>query len=608
MKIYFRLLAFAKPYSRFVPKYAFLAVFGVLFGVVNFSLIIPLLNVLFGTFEIKRNLILPDFYLGVNYFKEVFNFYFNFIIIKYNKTGALQFVCLVILTCVFLANLFKYWSERVMTSMRTYVVKNIRKSLFLKFSTLHMGYFNTNKKGDLMSSISSDVHEIENSVVSSIQVIFKEPLLLIAFFIMLFNLSFELTLFTILFLPVSGLIIASLSKMLRKESSRGQGLLGSILSITDEAIGGSRIIKAFNAQKYVQQKFEEQNDDYTRLTKSILNKKNLASPISEFLGVMVVIGVLVYGGKMVLEKQSNLSASEFITYIILYSQVLGPAKSIAAAITNIQRGLAAGERVLKIIDTPDAIKEHENAVSILNFKNDISYKNASFSYETTPVLKTINFNIPKGKVVALVGQSGSGKSTLADLLPRFYDVQSGEILIDGINIQNYKLEDLRGLMGIVTQESILFNDSIFNNIAFGFGHATIEAVTAAAKVANAHEFITQMEFGYQTHIGDRGGKLSGGQRQRISIARAVLKNPPILILDEATSALDTESERLVQDALIKLMENRTSIIIAHRLSTIQHADEIIVLSKGEIIERGKHAELFAQGGFYKKLCDMQAFY
>jgi subfamily B ATP-binding cassette protein MsbA len=608
MKIYFRLLAFAKPYSRFIPKYAFLAVFAVLFGVVNFSLIIPLLNVLFGTFELKRNLVLPHFYLGVGYFKEVFDYYFNAIILKYNKAGALQFVCAVILTCVFLSNLFKYWSERVMTSMRTYVVKNIRKTLFGKLSTLHMGYFNSHKKGDLMSTISSDVHEIENSVVSSIQVVFKEPLMLVAFFIMLFNLSFELTLFTILFLPVSGLIIAWLSKMLRKESSRGQGLLGSILSITDEAIGGSRIIKAFNAQHYVQEKFKEQNEEYTRLTKSIMNKKNLASPVSEFLGVLVVIGVLVYGGKMVLDKKSVLSASEFITYIILYSQVLSPAKSIASAVTNIQRGLAAGERVLKIIDTPDAIKEPLNPEPLKNFTSGIEYRNASFAYEKTTVLKSINFNIPKGKVVALVGQSGSGKSTLADLLPRFYDLQSGEILVDGINIKNYKLADLRGLMGIVTQESILFNDSIFNNIAFGLAEATEEAVIAAAKVANAHDFIMQLEQGYHTHIGDRGSKLSGGQRQRISIARAVLKNPPILILDEATSALDTESERLVQDALNKLMQNRTSVIIAHRLSTIQHADEIIVLQKGEIIERGKHLDLLAQQGFYKKLCDMQAFY
>lgn len=608
MKTYLRLLAYAKPYGRFLPKYGVLTVLAILFGVVNFSLFIPLLNVLFGTYEAKANMVLPDFTLNIQYFKDLFGYYFNYIIIKYNKAGALQFVCLVIIVCVFFANLFKYWSQRVLTAMRIYVVKNIRGTLFEKLSTLHLGYFNQQRKGDLMSIISSDVHEIENSVVSSIQVFIREPLTIVAYFVMLFSLSFKLTIFTIVFLPVSGAIIAVISKKLREQALMGQSMLGALLSITDEAIGGTRIIKAFNAQKYVQKKFEEQNNEYTSLSKSMINRRELASPLSEFLGVSVVIGVMVYGGQLVLQNQSDLTASEFITYIILYSQILGPAKNISSAITNIQRGLAAGERVLKIIDTPDEVVEQPDAISIKAFKDEVLYKGLTFAYDTTYVLKEINLRIPKGKVIALVGQSGSGKSTLADLLPRFYDATAGEIILDGINIKQYKLNDLRNLMGIVSQESILFNDSIFNNIAFGIEDAGESAVMEAAKVANAHEFIVQMEQGYQTNIGDRGGKLSGGQRQRISIARAVLKNPPILILDEATSALDTESERLVQDALAKLMENRTSIIIAHRLSTIQHADEIIVLQKGEIIERGKHTELMASEGFYKKLCDMQAFY
>lgn len=608
MKTYLRLLAYAKPYSRFIPKYGILAVLAILFGVVNFSLFIPLLNVLFGTYETKANMVLPEFSLNIKYFKDVFSYYFNDIIIKYGKSGALQFVCLIIVICVFLTNVFKYWSQRVLTSMRIYVVQNIRRALFEKLSTLHLKYFHKQQKGDLMSIISSDVHEIENSVVSSIQVFIREPLTILAFFIMLFSLSFKLTLFTIVFLPFSGAIIAVISKKLRKQAYMGQSMLGALLSITDEAIGGTRIIKAFNAQKYVQQKFEKQNHEYTRLSKSMINKRELAGPLSEFLGVSVVVGVLVYGGQLVLEHQSDLTASEFITYIILYSQILGPAKNISSAITNIQRGLAAGERVLEIIDTPEDVIERPDAVAIKSFTGEVTYKDLTFAYDTTQVLKSINLRIPKGKIIALVGQSGSGKSTLADLLPRFYDPSAGEILLDGINIKNYKLSDLRSMMGIVSQESILFNDTIFNNIAFGIENADEQAVIEAAKVANAHEFIIQMEQGYQTNIGDRGGNLSGGQRQRISIARAVLKNPPILILDEATSALDTESERLVQDALSRLMENRTAIIIAHRLSTIQHADEIIVLQQGEIIERGKHAELLATEGFYKKLCDMQAFY
>jgi subfamily B ATP-binding cassette protein MsbA len=607
MKIYFKILAFAKPYSRFVPKYAVLAILAVVFGLLNFTLLIPLLNVIFEKVEITQEVIKPDFSLNLEYAKNIFNYYFYQIFKLYGQSGALKFVCAVIVLSVFLANVFKYWSQRVLTNMRTYVVKNIRESLFKKITQLHVGYFQDQRKGDLMSSLSNDVNEIENSVVSSVQVVFREPLMIVGYIILLFTMSVKLTLFTLIVLPISGVIITTISRKLRKQAKTGQELLGNILSIIEETISGVRIIKAFNAQPYVQQKFDVQNSAYRGVLKSMWNKRELASPVSEFLGVSVVVGVLLYGGQLVLDNQSELNASEFITYIILFSQVLVPAKNISSAVTNIQRGIASGERIFTILETEVNITEKPNAVELGELKGGIIYQNVSFKYAEHEVLKNINLTIPKGKMVALVGQSGAGKSTMADLLPRFYDVTKGSILIDGVDIRDAKLASLNSMMGIVTQESILFNDTVFNNIAFGMSNVSEEAVIEAAKIANAHEFIVKMENGYHTSIGDRGGRLSGGQRQRLSIARAVLKNPPILILDEATSALDTESERLVQDAIQNLMKNRTSIVIAHRLSTIQHADLIVVMQHGEIIETGKHADLIAQKGVYHKLSEMQAF-
>lgn len=607
MKIYFKLLAFAKPYSRFVPKYAVLAILAVIFGLLNFTLLIPLLNVIFEKVETTQEVVKPEFTLSVDYAKTMFNYYFNQIFKIYGQSGALKFVCGVIVLSVLLSNVFKYWSQRVLTNMRTYVVKNIREGLFRKITQLHVGYFQDQRKGDLMSSLSNDVNEIENSVVSSVQVVFREPLMIIGYIILLFTMSVKLTLFTLIVLPVSGLIITTISRKLRKQAKTGQELLGNILSIIEETISGVRIIKAFNAQPYVQQKFDAQNGAYRGVLKSMWNKRELASPVSEFLGVSVVVGVLLYGGQLVLDNQSELNASEFITYIVLFSQVLVPAKNISSAITNIQRGIASGERIFTILETEVTITEKANAVELAELKGGIIYQNVSFKYAEHEVLKNINLTIPKGKMVALVGQSGAGKSTMADLLPRFYDVTKGAILIDGVDIRDAKLHSLNSMMGIVTQESILFNDTVFNNIAFGMSNVSEEAVIEAAKIANAHEFIVKMENGYHTSIGDRGGRLSGGQRQRLSIARAVLKNPPILILDEATSALDTESERLVQDAIQNLMKNRTSIVIAHRLSTIQHADLIVVMQQGEIIETGKHADLIAQKGVYHKLSEMQAF-
>ena len=607
MKIYFKLLSFAKPFNRFVPKYFILAVLAVIFGLANFTLMIPLLNVIFEKVEVVTIIAKPEFALNLDYFKAIFNFYFASIFKTYGQVGALQFVCVVIVVSVFLANLFKYWSQRVLTSMRTHVVKNIRESLFLKITSLHVGYFHSQRKGDLMSSLSNDVNEVENSVVSSVQVIFREPLMIIGYVVLLFSMSVKLTFFTLLVLPISGGVIAWISRKLRKEAEVGQGLLGEMLSIIEETISGIRIIKAFNAQQYVREKFDQQNNKYRSVLKSMWNKRELASPISEFLGISIVVLVILYGGRLVLENQSELNASEFITYIILYSQILIPAKNISTAVTNIQRGIASGARIFSVLETDINIIEDKGAVAKSSLNTEIIFKDVSFQYADTKVLEDINLTVNAGKMIALVGQSGAGKSTMADLLPRFYDVTDGQILIDGIDIRKIKLHDLNQLMGIVTQESILFNDTIFNNIAFGNKSASREAVIAAAKIANADEFIIKLSDGYDTNIGDRGGKLSGGQRQRLSIARAVLKNPPILILDEATSALDTESEKLVQDAIHKLMQNRTSIVIAHRLSTIQHADTIVVMQDGKIIEQGKHAELISMNGTYKKLTDMQSF-
>ncbi|MEJ8758515.1 ABC transporter ATP-binding protein [Pontibacter sp. H259] len=604
MKTFFRLLAFAKPYNRYVPSYAVLALLAVVFGLLNFTLLIPLLNVLFDAAPAKQP-VEPQFALNIDYFKQLFDYWFYTIRFEYGPKGALQFVCAIILVSVFFSNLFKYLSQRVMTDMRTAVVRNIRQNLFEKMTQLDIDFFNKRRKGDLLSSLSSDVIEIESSIVSSVQVVFREPLMLIGYVVLLFMMSVELTLFTMLVLPISGFIIATISKKLRRDAKRGQALLGNILSAMEETISGNRIVKGFNAEAYVQEKFDKENNMYRRVLKSVFNKKELASPVSEFLGVSVVAGVLLYGGQMVLENRSDLSASEFLTYIILYSQILVPAKNISNAFTTIQRGIASGERVLDIIDHPIEIKEKPNAIPVPEFNQAVEYRNVEFTYGDDKVLDGVSFSLDKGKIIALVGPSGSGKSTIVDLLPRFYDVVGGQILIDGKDIRDVKLKDLRSHMGIVTQESILFNDTIFNNIAFNKTDATEEEVIAAAKVANAHEFIMQTPAGYQTMIGDRGSRLSGGQRQRLNIARAILKNPAILILDEATSALDTESEKLVQEALTNLMRNRTSIVIAHRLSTIQHADEILVLQKGKVVERGTHDELLQTSGLYAKLTQMQ---
>ncbi|MBW8049768.1 MAG: ABC transporter ATP-binding protein [Cytophagales bacterium] len=610
MKTYLRLLSFAKPFSRFVPLYFLFAILSIIFGLMNFALLIPLLNVLFGTVEdeqLNAMLTKPELGFGINYLKEIFYYYFSLIINAYGKIGALKFVCGVIVVSVFLNNFFKYFAQRIIGKVRARVVRNIRKTVFEKITELHLGYFSSKRKGDILSRLSNDVQEIETSVVSTLTVVFRDPATIIGFFILLFIMSFKLTIFTLIIMPTMGIIIVEITKRLKKQSVRGQQSLGIILSIIDETLTGLRVIKAFNARQYIMDKFNKQNNRYAGYVKSMAYKRDLASPLSEFMSVTIVAGILLYGGTLVLSDQSDLSASEFIAYIILFSQVLVPAKAISSAFSSIQRGLVSGERVLKIVDTNTEIKDKKEAIHLTEFKDSIRFENVSFAYEKNLVLSNINLKIEKGKNIALAGPSGGGKSTLADLIVRFYDPTEGKVLIDNISLKEYNTGSIRNFMGIVTQESILFNDTIFNNIAFGMPDAAEDEVVKAAKIANAHDFIMQTTFGYQTNIGDRGVKLSGGQKQRISIARAILKNPPIIILDEATSSLDSESEKLVQQALSNLLKNRTSIVIAHRLSTIQHADEIIVIDDGKIVERGAHPELMKTNGLYKKLNLMQTF-
>ncbi|WP_242929409.1 ABC transporter ATP-binding protein [Pontibacter vulgaris] len=609
MKTYLRILQYAKPYSRFVPLYTLYTILGIIFGLFNFTLIIPLLNVLFGQVGADEAAIMttqrPEFALNIEFFKDFFNYYFGQVILENGRQGALLFVCSIVVVSIFMANLFRYLAFRIVGELRAHVVRNMRKAVYERVTQLHLGYLSNERKGDLMTRLTVDIQEVESSVVSTLTVIIREPISIIAFFVLLFSMSVKLTLFTLILLPVSGGIIAGISKRLKRKAKQGQDSLSFILTIIDETLSGMRVIKAFNAEPFILNKFHNQNNRYARIQRSIANKRDLASPLSEFMGVTVVAGLLYFGGTLVLNNESELSPSEFITYIILFSQVLVPAKAMSSAFSNIQRGLVSGERVLQVIDTKPQIVNKPNAKELPAFEHQIEFNNVSFGYGDKAVLQNINLTIEKGKTVALVGPSGGGKSTLADLIPRFYDPTSGSILIDGHDIRDYTMESVRDKMGVVTQESILFNDTIFNNIAFNKTDATEEEVIAAARIANAHDFIMQTPDGYQTTIGDRGGRLSGGQRQRISIARAILKNPPILILDEATSALDTESEKLVQEALTNLMKNRTSIVIAHRLSTIQHADEIVVLQQGQIIERGRHEDLLLTSGLYAKLTQMQ---
>jgi subfamily B ATP-binding cassette protein MsbA len=607
MRTFFRLLAFARPHSKFWPRYLLISIFSVLFGIANYALIGPLLKVLFEADTMELDAVLPEFALSADYFTAVFNYYLVGFIKESGALTGLVYVCIVLISTSMLSNLMRYLSQRVLVSMRTHIMRNIRNALFEKITKLHVGYFNNHRKGDILSSISNDVTEVQNGVANSFHILFRDPLLIIGFLSMLLYMSAQLTIVTLLTLPVSALVIGRISRKLKRGAKESQSMMGRIVSHFEEAISGIRIIKAFNAQRYVNNNFQESNEQHRRISKKMFNKQELASPMSEFLGITVAASVIFYAGFLQMKGQLGMEWSSFVVYIGFYWRVLEPSKAISNAFANLQRGLASGERLFAILDEEPAIKKSPNPIPVKDFEESIEFRNVFFKYGSEPVLKGIDLKIEKGKTVALVGPSGAGKSTMADLIPRFYDVTTGEIILDGKDIRHYEPKDLISLMGIVTQEAILFNDTVFNNIAFGMDGVTMADVTRAAEIANAHEFIIQLPHQYQTNIGDRGANLSGGQRQRLAIARAVLKNPPILILDEATSALDTESEKLVQEALTNLMKNRTSVVIAHRLSTIQHADEIVVLKDGEIAERGTHQKLLTQKGLYSHLCQLQTF-
>lgn len=611
MKIYFRLLSYIRPLGIKGPLYFISIFFQTIFSTINFVIIIPLLDVLFKDVDtlakdskVVETIVDPS--ISIDYLIYTFNIYLNETIENFGREGALKSICLLLIGSVVIANIFRYAAAMIKASFRSSLIYNLRNHLFHRIVTFHLGYFTTNRRGDLISRGINDVNQAQSTVIDTASNFVKEPFQIVVYFIALFQISIELTLYTMLILPISGVVIGTISKKLKDRASRTYESLSDLGNIIDEAIGGIRIVKAFTAEKFVQTKFSKELKVYSRHLYKYSEKFELAGPISEFLGVAAVAGILYLGGLLVINHSSSLEASQFIGFIALFSQVLTPAKALSKSVSGVQNGIAAGERVFELIDTTSEIKDVANAKVLDSFEQSIAFENVSFSYGHEKVLNDISFEVKKGETIALVGPSGGGKSTLADLIPRFYDVGKGKIVIDGTGIKDYTTESYRGLFGIVTQESVLFNDTIFNNIAFGVANATEADIVNAAKIANAQDFIVELEDQYQTNIGERGSKLSGGQKQRISIARAILKDPEVLILDEATSALDSESEFLVQEALKKVMENRTSIVIAHRLSTIQHADKILVIQNGQIVEEGTHQQLVAGEGLYKKLTQIQS--
>jgi len=598
-----RLLEYIKPYKPLVLGNIVANILMAVFTIVSIPAIIPFLEILFD--RTPKFSAAPEWAWNISSLVDYGKYAFFQLIETEGKEYALACICLLIVVIFFFKNLFRYLSLFFMAPVRNGIVRDIRQQLFSKMMHLPLSYFSDERKGDLMSRITADVQEVEWSILNVLEVIFREPLIIFGCLLVMLYISPALTIFVFILFLFTALIIGGIGKTLRKKSSVAQEKLGNLVSIIEEGLSGLRIIKGFTAEGYQEDKFERENNSYRNTLTQLLRRRDLSSPLSEFLGIAVVAVLLWYGSRLVFGGE--MEAENFFAFIFAFFNIITPAKSFSNAFYNIQKGLAAVDRIdgiqnasIKIADLPDAL-------SIKSFEKEIEYRNVSFIYDNghLNVLKNIQLHIPKGKVVALVGPSGSGKTTLADLLPRLFEVTKGQLLIDGKDIRAYTLESLRALFGIVSQEPILFNDTIYNNIAFGKKGIDEAAIINAARIANAHDFIVEMENGYQTNIGDRGDKLSGGQRQRITIARAVLKNPPILILDEATSSLDSESERLVQEALSKLMANRTSIVIAHRLSTIQHADDIIVMQEGQILERGTHLELLRAGGAYKKLVDLQ---
>ena len=610
MKEFLQLMRrFVSPYKRYIGWAIVLNVLSAIFNVFSFTLLIPILNILFKTGANTEVYHFMEW--GSGSLKEVavnnFYYYVTQMIETHGPQMTLLFMGLFLAFMTMLKTSCYFGSSAIMVPLRTGVVRDIRVMVYSKVMHLPLGFFSEERKGDIIARMSGDVGEIENSITSSLDMLLKNPILILLYFSTLIVTSWQLTLFTVLVLPGMGWLMGKVGKKLKRKSLEAQGKWSDTMSQLEETLGGLRIINAFIAEDKMVDRFKQCSNELRDATNKVAIRQSLAHPMSEFLGTLLIVLVLWFGGLLILGDGTSMEASTFIFYMVILYSIINPLKDFAKAGYNIPKGLASMERVDKILKAENPIKEPVNPLPLHGMNDRIEFKDLSFSYDgKREVLKHVNLMVPKGQTIALVGQSGSGKSTLVDLLPRYHDVQLGEITIDGVNIKNFRIHDLRALIGNVNQEAILFNDTFFNNIAFGVENATIEQVVEAAKIANAHDFIMETELGYQTNIGDRGGKLSGGQRQRISIARAILKNPPILILDEATSALDTESERLVQEALERLMKTRTTIAIAHRLSTIKNADEICVLYEGEIVERGKHEELLEKNGYYKRLNDMQS--
>lgn len=608
MKEFFQILRrFVPPYKKYLTLTVVFNILSAILNIFSFAAIIPILQIIFKAEKAVAATHLMEW--DWNNLKEVasnnMNYYINWLTGDIGPATTLLVLGLFLATMTFLKTAAYFFSSATVIPIRTGIVRDIRNQLYQKITSLPLGFFSEERKGDIIARMSGDVQEIESSIMSSLDMLFKNPVLIIAYFATLLVISWQLTLFTILFVPIMGWIMGKVGRKLKRKSKEAQSLWSDTMSQVEETLGGLRIIKAFCAEEKMNKRFDKINSDYRNQILRVNTRQQMAHPMSEFLGTVMIIIVLWFGGILVLNQQV-LSGPTFIYYLVILYSIINPLKDFSKAGYNIPKGLASMERVDKILLAESDIKEKENPEHISSFDHAIEFRHVSFRYGEQWVLKDINLTIEKGKTIALVGQSGGGKSTMVDLIPRYYDVQEGEVLIDGINVKDLDIHDLRQLIGNVNQEAILFNDSFFNNISFGVDNATKEQVEEAAKIANAHEFIMASENGYDTNIGDRGGRLSGGQRQRVSIARAILKNPPILILDEATSALDTESERLVQDALERLMKTRTTVAIAHRLSTIKNADEICVLHEGQIVERGTHEELISKDGYYKKLHDMQS--
>ncbi len=607
MKTYTRLLSFASPMGRYAVPYFFYSVFHAIFNTFTYTMIIPIVGTLFSEgYEFKPTYELPQFELNTEFLNGAISYAYTAIFgSEYMITKLLALLSAILIMSNMLSNLFRYLGAMTVETLRTRTLQNMRNRMFESTMAMNVGYFSEQRKGDIMSKITSDVMVVQFCITNTLQVAFREPFLIIGYCVMMVKISWELTVFSILYLPIVGLIIGSIVKRLRHPAQRGQERMGDLVSVMEESLTGVKAVKSYNAFGYIREKFRTINGEMSNILLSMARKQQLASPMSEFLGITAISVVLVFGGALVMN--GSMSASGFVAYIAAFSQLTRPLRSFIDQFANINQGIAAGERIFSIIDAKSSVEDKPNALKLGEFRDKIEFKNISFSYDgQREILHNISFEVRKGETVALVGPSGGGKSTLSELIPRFYDPVCGEILVDGRPLSDYNQESVREHMGIVSQDTILFNDTIRNNIAMGRLSASDEQIEAAARVANAHDFIMQTEQGYDTNIGDRGMKLSGGQRQRLSIARAVLKNPEILILDEATSALDTESEKLVQEALTTLLEGRTSVVIAHRLSTIHNADRIIVIDSGRIAEQGTHSELMARGGIYAKLIEMQS--